>query len=114
RRGGIVGRGDRVRIDYTPARRTLEAGIKMPFPWANYRATRPRNACVAMPRGRLPNRATVDSAYWAAEEMARLRQSMIWLDRLLTANLRPKSLPSREGRAAFAEDAKALAHARRG
>jgi hypothetical protein len=109
RRGGILARGDRLRIDYTPARRTLEAGIKMPFPWANYRATRPRNACVAMPHGRLPNHAPVDSAYWAADEMARLRQSMIWLDRLLTPNLAPKSLTSGKGRAAFEREAKALA-----
>ena len=108
RRGGILGRGDRLRIDYTPARRTLEAGIKMPFPWANYRATRPRNAHVAMPHGSLPNRAIVDSAYWAADEMTRLRQSMIWVDRLLTPNLAPKSLAGRRGRAAFKQEANAL------
>jgi len=109
RRGGIFGRGDRLRIDYTPARRALEAGIKMPFPWANYRATRPRNAHVAMPHGKLPNQATVDSSLWAADEMARLRHSMIWVNRLLTPNLTPKSLTNRKGRAAFDEEAKALA-----
>ncbi len=109
RRGGIFGRGDRVRIDYTPARRTLEAGIKMPLPWANYRATRPRNAHVAMPRGRLPDPVTVSSTFWAADEMERLRHSMIWVDRLLTPNLTPKSLTSRKGRAAFEREAKAVA-----
>lgn len=109
RRGGILGRGDRVRIDYTPARRILEAGIKMPLPWANYRATRPRNAAVAMPHGRLPGRAAVDSAFWAADEMARVRHSMEWVDRLLTPNLTPKSLTGRKGRTAFEAEAKALA-----
>ena len=109
RRGGILGRGDRLRLDYTPARRTLEAGIKMPFPWADYRATRPRNAAVAMPRGNLPHRTVVDSAYWDAEEMARLRHSMIWLDRMLTPNLAPKSLTGRRGHAAFKQEADALA-----
>lgn len=109
RRGGIFGRGDRVRIDYTPARRTLEAGIKMPFPWANYRATRPRNAHVAMPHGRLQAQVSVDSAFWAESEMARVRHSMEWVDRLLTPNLTPKSLTGRKGRAAFEREAKALA-----
>ncbi len=109
RRGGIFGRGDRVRIDYTPARRTLEAGIKMPFPWADYRATRPRNAHVAMPHGRLSNRAAVDSALRAVDELASLRHSMTWVDRLLTPNLTPKSLTSRKGRAAFEREARAMA-----
>ncbi|TMQ59399.1 MAG: hypothetical protein E6K76_04850 [Candidatus Eisenbacteria bacterium] len=108
RRGGILGRGDRVRIDYIPARRSLEAGMKMPFPWADYRATRPRNAHVAMARGRLPRPVPPEPALWPAVDVARVRHSMEWMDRLLTPNMTPRGATSRKGREAFEREAAAL------
>jgi hypothetical protein len=109
RRGGILGRGDRVRIDYMPGRKRLEAGIKMPFPWADYRATRPRNAHVAMPHGWYSKQAAVDSAFRAPDEIARVRHAIEQVDRMLTPNLAPRSLTSRKGRATFEAEARTLA-----
>lgn len=113
RRGGIFARGDRLRLDYTPARRTLELGMKMPMPWSGYRETRPRNAAVAIPRGILPSPTRVQSSLLAVEEIERIRHAMEWIDRLLTPNLTPLSPESRKGIRAFEREAVALnEHAR--
>jgi hypothetical protein len=101
RRGGLLGRGDRLRLDYTPGRKAIEAGFKMPFPWADYRATRPRNSHVELPKGSLPSRMSVDSAHSSAQAMDRLRHSMTWVDQLLTPNLAPQNLGGHKGREAF-------------
>jgi hypothetical protein len=108
RRGGILARGDRLRIDYTPSLRRLEAGIRMPFPWADYRATRPRNAHVAMPRGRLPVSVRAAPDLWAANEVERVRHAMVWVDRLLTPNLTPRNPLSEKGRRAMERAAAAI------
>ncbi len=113
RRGGILARGDRLRLDYIPAKRMLELGLKMPAPWSGYRETRPRNAFVAVPRGTLPTPTPVQGSLLATDKIERVRHAMEWIDRLLTPNLTPRSPESRKGRRAFEREAAALnEHAR--
>src|SRR5439155_18749395 len=85
-----------------------EAGMKMPFPWADHRAARPRNAHVATARGRLPRPVPPEPALWPAVDVARVRHSMEWMGRLLTPNMTPRGARSRKGREAFEREAAAL------
>jgi hypothetical protein len=104
RRGGMFHRGERLRIDYTPARRRVQLGFVFNTPWMRYRATRPYRIAVDLPKGAAPAPIAADATLVDTDELARVEHAIEWLDRLLTPNLEPKGFHSPQGWRAFARE----------
>ena len=101
RRGGLLHAGDRLRIDYTPGRRTLAAGFMFHFPWGEYRATRPYQSFTPFPSAPSPPRSAAlrDTSLALAVENVRL--AMRAIDRLLTPNFGKSGIFTPRGRKKF-------------
>src|SRR5262245_59023797 len=54
RRGGMFHRGERLRLDWLPARSMIRGGFSFNTPWMHYRATRPYRTHFDLPKGSLP------------------------------------------------------------
>lgn len=97
RRGGILGIGDRLRVDYIPAKNWVQLGFVLQQPFRKFRANRPRNrhtylSSVDIPHGRTPEdlypRETVDA----------VESSMAWMEQLLTPRFGLYDYPSKSDR----------------
>jgi len=96
RRGGLFGNGERLRIDYVPARQSVQMGITLrPF-WTKHRQNRPRQNYVDLPRGTSPPAAPASQP--ATESLTRVESALTWMDRLLTPRLSFDILDSRKER----------------
>jgi len=88
RRGGLLHRGDELRIEYRPANRQLLVGFSLPRPLRPYRMTRPVSDHARLPRGRMPNPPRqLESEPLSPdliETIERVESAVIGLDRLLT------------------------------
>jgi hypothetical protein len=87
RRGGLLSRGDRLRLDYIPATQSLRLGFTIQQPFSSFRANRPRNRHVYLDRTEIPSRPYPDSLY-ARDDVEGVRTAMGWMDRYLLPRLR--------------------------
>lgn len=91
-RGGLLRRGDLLRVDYLPPDEQLLAGLSFPSPFNRYRMTRR-----AAKEARLPAVGFPGAAPGGAPELspaiegslARIEGAVLWMDRLMTPRLRP-------------------------
>jgi len=88
-RGGLLRRGDMVRLDYRPARQEVMLGASLRFPGQKYRNSRPRSwrveLPVADPSVQVRPVPAADSlpGEWM-DRLTRIEHAMEWMDRLLT------------------------------
>jgi hypothetical protein len=88
-RGGLLQRGDMVRLDYRPARQEVMLGASLRFPGQRYRNSRPRSwrvdLPVADPAAQVSPAPAADSLPddWM-DRLTRIEHAMEWMDRLLT------------------------------
>jgi len=88
-RGGLLQRGDMVRLDYRPARQEFMLGASLRFPGQKYRNSRPRKWRVDLP---VADPSAPVSPVPAADSLPpgrmvrliRIEHAMEWMDRLLT------------------------------
>ena len=88
RRGGLLQRGDELRIEYRPANRQLLVGFSLPRPLRTYRMTRPIRDHARLPRGRMPapprRLESEPLPPGLVEAIERVEAAVMGLDRLLT------------------------------
>jgi len=88
-RGGLMKRGDLIRLDFRPARQEFMLGASLRFPGQKYRNSRPRKWTVDLPVAGPPAREvpvpSTDSlpAEWLGS-LRRIEHAMVWMDQLLT------------------------------
>ncbi len=87
-RGGLVGRGDMLRLDYHAGRKELLAGISLRPPSDPCRLTRPRQTGVLLPKSPAPRPISQRSENLLGADVERqldvVLHSIIWMDRMLT------------------------------
>jgi len=97
RRGGLLGQGDRLRVDYVPAKGWVQVGFELQQPFRSFRPNRPRNRQVHMDRVELPQRIEPTDLF-PRELIAEARTAMAWMDRLLVPRLALYDAPSPKSR----------------
>jgi len=82
-RGGLLRRGDLIRVDYRPGAQEVMMGITFPSPFTKYRMTRPRNRFTELPKGNVQGSTKpLDPALQA--KVSEVTHAVEWMDRLLT------------------------------
>jgi hypothetical protein len=94
RRGGLLRRGDRLRIDYRPWDRQVLVGYTLNNPFTRYRPARPLKNHVSLPKGDVP-KASPDlrdgeTPGSLQDVLGQLAHSMEMLDKLLTPRFEPE------------------------
>lgn len=87
RRGGILGIGDRVRLDYIPATGSIQLGLAVQEPFGTYRANRPRNRHTHLRKERIPKLKDLPQELIPHEHLDQLKTSMANLDLLMSPRL---------------------------
>jgi hypothetical protein len=83
KRGGILGRGTQVRIDYLPTRsNTISLGIDVPLWGRNIGATRPQHAAVKIEKPPLREIEVEEPTAGLEESIDNLRDGANWITRL--------------------------------
>ncbi|MFH1843383.1 MAG: hypothetical protein ABIF77_09245, partial [bacterium] len=87
-RGGLLQRGDELRIEYRPQYGELLLGFTFARPFRRYYMTRPRSDHAKLPDGDIPKAPRQFKGQVLpdelAESLARIEQAIDWMDRLLT------------------------------
>lgn len=84
RRGGLLGIGDRLRLDYVPGRQLVQLGFFIQQPFETFRRNRPRNRHVRLHTVDLPEPEAVDPGLYPRDTVDRVQSAVVWMDRLLT------------------------------
>ena len=97
RRGGLLGLGDRLRVDYVPAKGWVQVGFELLQPFRSFRPNRPRNRQVHMDQVEVPKRIESTDLF-PRELIAEVRTAMAWMDRLLVPRLALYDAPNSKSR----------------
>jgi len=93
RRGGLLGQGDLLRLDYRSAQRELLAGLTFPSPFERYRVSRPGRTALRPPAARIPGGGPGTQLATLRPEtehsIDEARHAVLWLSRLLTPHFEP-------------------------
>jgi hypothetical protein len=93
RRGGLLHRGDAIRLDYRPWKREILLGLTLVEPLRRYRRARPLAMHVALPEGEIPRAVRPIRKEGLPrdleESLQRLEHHIVWIDRLLTPHFQP-------------------------
>lgn len=107
RRGGIIGRGSGLRLDWVPARSSVSLAVTLPVRQTNRGSTRPARDYVRLRDSRPRPMAFVATDPTLVDALARVRESAGWINRVTVPSLgRPGGDPRRAA-AAAAEPLKA-------
>jgi hypothetical protein len=87
RRAGLAHRGDRLRLEWVPATRTVQFGVTINSPWIKYRRNRPLLNHVPLLPVTPRKRPAADSSLYPADDVDRIVFLMRSMDRLLTPRL---------------------------
>ncbi len=109
RRGGLLGVGDRIRLDWIPGKGLVQLGLAIEQPFARYHRNRPMNRHLYMERVELPEPAVADTSLFSSRLAADLRSSIAWMDLLSTPLLGLCDPSSEKSLAKFDERAHPLA-----
>jgi hypothetical protein len=87
RRGGMFRRGDRIRLDWIPAKGMIQLGLAIEQPFAKYRRNRPVDRHLKMDKAEVPEARGLNPNLVPYDIVSEINSSVRWMDLLFAPEL---------------------------